>query len=123
MSLNGLRVLVVEDEALVAMEIEAVVADLGCAVVGPVANLRDALRLIEEQDLDGALIDINLQGEHAYPAAEALLARGVPFVFLTGYSGLPAPPAALQGAPEVRKPFAPRALAATVRQVIGGETG
>ncbi|MBV9078291.1 MAG: response regulator, partial [Methylobacteriaceae bacterium] len=59
---------------------------VGAEVVGPVANIPDALRLVaSETHLDGAVLDINLQGEMAYPVADALIARGVPFVFATGY--------------------------------------
>ena len=119
MSLEGLRVLVVEDELLVAMEIEMTLAELGCEVVGPVSTLREALAVIGGRELDGALLDVNLHGEHAYPAAEALLARSIPFVFLTGYTGLPLPPAALAEAPRLRKPFSRSELVEAVRLRIG----
>ena len=120
MSLEGLRVLVVEDELLVAMEIKMTLAELGCEVVGPVSTLREALAVIGGRELDGALLDVNLHGEHAYPAAEALRARSIPFVFLTGYTGLPPPPAAaLAEAPRLRKPFSRAELVEAVRLRIG----
>ena len=110
----------VEDELLVAMEIEQLLVGLGCRVVGPVPTLRQALAVIEaaREPLDGALLDVNLSGEHAYPAALALAARAVPFVFVTGYGGLPEVPAALRGAPVLRKPFAPDQLAAALERAF-----
>lgn len=119
MSLDGLRVLVVEDELLVAMEIESLLDRLGCEVVGPVATVREALDAIRERELDGAILDVNLHGEYAYPAAEALLARAVPFVFLSGYTGLPDPPPVLGGVPRLGKPFAAAELADAVARVCG----
>jgi CheY-like chemotaxis protein len=82
---GGLRILIAEDEALVAMMIEDIVTDLGCTVVGPAASVARALALIDGERLDGALVDLNLGGEHARPIAEALVARGIPFVFVSGY--------------------------------------
>ncbi len=119
MSLDGLRVLVVEDELLVAIEIQSLLDDLGCEVVGPVATVREALDVIRGQELDGAVLDVNLQGEHAYAAAEALRARSVPFVFVTGYTNLPGPPPPLETAPQLRKPFSAAQFAETVARVCG----
>lgn len=79
------RILIAEDEAITSMMIEDVVLGLGCTVVGPAGRLRDALRLAAEGELDGAVLDVNLNGEPIYPVAETLAARQVPFVFLTGY--------------------------------------
>jgi CheY-like chemotaxis protein len=79
------RILIAEDEAITSMMIEDVVHGLGCTVVGPAGRLREALRLAGEGELDGAVLDVNLNGESIYPVAEALAAREVPFVFLTGY--------------------------------------
>jgi CheY-like chemotaxis protein len=79
------RILVVEDEVLISMFLEDVLDDLGALVVGPVTNLKDGLGAIQGESLDGAILDLNLGGEHTYPIADALTARGVPFVFITGY--------------------------------------
>ena len=119
MGLDGLRVLVVEDEFLVAMEIELLLEDFGCAVVGPVASVDEALEAIREQKLDGAIVDLNLHGEYAYPVAEALRAREVPFVFVSGYTGLPDPPATLRKAPRLRKPFAAAELSQAMARACG----
>lgn len=84
-SLAGRRILVVEDEVLISMFIENVLADLGAEVIGPVNTLADGLALGGSERLDGAVLDLNLNGEQTYPLADALIARGVPFVFITGY--------------------------------------
>jgi CheY-like chemotaxis protein len=83
--LCGSRVLLVEDEMIVAWLLEDMLAELGCVVVGPAATVDRALAMIDAQDIDVALLDVNLNGEMSYPVADALIARGVPFVFSTGY--------------------------------------
>ena len=84
-SFTGRSVLVVEDEVIVAWLLEDMLADLGCAVVGPAANVNQALAMIDAAAIDVAVLDVNLNGEMSYPIADALAARGVPFVFVTGY--------------------------------------
>ena len=79
------RVLVVEDEYLVAMDMSAYLEAAGAHVVGPASNVTAALDALERTELDGAILDVNLRGEMAYPVADALAARGIPFVFTTGY--------------------------------------
>jgi len=79
------RVLVVEDEVLVAWLLEDMLADLGCAVVGPATSVNQALAMIDAEAIDVAVLDVNLNGQLSYPIADALAARGVPFVFSTGY--------------------------------------
>jgi DNA-binding response OmpR family regulator len=83
-SLQGLRILVVEDNFLVAGVIRDMLAASGCMVVGPVARVADGVRLASEEALDGAVLDINLNGDRCYPVARALRDRGVPYLFLTG---------------------------------------
>ena len=83
--LTGTRVLLIEDETLVAMLIEECLADLGCEVIGPVSRFDAARRVIERERFDCALVDIDLRGRPAYPLADLLAARGVPFGFVTGY--------------------------------------
>lgn len=85
--LSGRRVLVVEDEMLVLMNIEDMLADLGCESVSVAATVSQALALIDSQAFDAAMVDVNLDGSNSYPVADALAAYGVPFVFSTGYSG------------------------------------
>ena len=80
-----LQILVVEDEFLLALEVEAALIGFGCVVVGPFAKLGEGLDAARGMRLDGAVLDINLNGEMVYPLAEFLDSTGVPFVFLTGY--------------------------------------
>ena len=110
-SLEGLRVLVVEDVLLVAEMIAEMLAAGGIRVVGPVARVASALVLAREETLDGALLDVNLAGENSGPVAEALTARGVPFIFLTGYGDAGALPPNFRDTPRIAKPFREQELA------------
>lgn len=84
--LDGRRVLVVEDEFLLADDLSHTLQEAGALVLGPVGSVSEALRLIEaEAAVDGALLDVNLGREKVFPVAEVLLARRVPFCFTTGY--------------------------------------
>jgi len=80
-----LRILLVEDGMMVALLLEEMLAELDFEVVGPVARLDRAVEMAQWQALDVALLDVNLNGREIYPVAEALAAREVPFVFVTGY--------------------------------------
>jgi DNA-binding NtrC family response regulator len=75
----------VEDEMIVAWLLEDMLAELGCAVVGPASSVNQALAMIDAEAIDVAMLDVNLNGQMSYPIADALTARGVPFVFSTGY--------------------------------------
>ena len=102
--LSGRRVLVVEDEVMVAWTLEDMLADLGCEVVGPAARVDQALTMIEAEAVDAVVLDVNLNGEKSYPVADALAARGVPFVFSTGYNKNDLHSGYL-GFPMLQKPF------------------
>lgn len=104
--LNGVRVLLVEDEALVAMLIEDMLADDGCTVVATASRLTEALGYAEDAALafDVAILDLNLAGENTFPVAGALAARGLPFAFATGY-GAGGLPAEWRDRPTLQKPF------------------
>ena len=82
---TGRRILVVEDEAIVAMMLEEMLSDLGCIVVGPAMTVREALAMVEAQPLDLAILDVNVSREPVYPVAELLRSRNVPVIFSTGY--------------------------------------
>src|SRR5471032_1103864 len=84
--LSGRRILVVEDEVMVAWALEDMLTGLGCAVVGPAARVKQALAMISAGAIDAAVLDVNLNGEKSYPVADALAVLGVPFVFSTGYN-------------------------------------
>jgi CheY-like chemotaxis protein len=81
----GRRVLLVEDEPIVAWLLKDMLVDLGCSVVGPAADVNQALAMIDAESIDVAVLDVNLRGQMSYPIADVLVARGVPFVFSTGY--------------------------------------
>jgi DNA-binding response OmpR family regulator len=111
----GKRVLVVEDEMLVALMVEDMLADAGCIVIGPFARVSDALAAIKGEALDFALLDVNVAGEKVFSVARALEKRGVPFLFVTGYGQAALPP----DRPDweaVVKPFVPKQLAERVAQ-------
>lgn len=112
--LQGLRILVAEDEALVLMEMEDMLRELGGEMVGPVSTVAAALTAIGNGALDGALLDMNLRGEGILPVAEKLLARGVPFLLVTGYASHADEHATLRNAPRLNKPFSLRALGAAM---------
>ncbi len=85
---QGLRLLVLEDEPLIALMIADMLEDLGCVVVGPAGSVPHALALIERDPIDGALLDVSLGGgERSFPVAEELQKRNIPFVFVTGHGG------------------------------------
>jgi len=113
-------VLVVEDETMIAMLVEDMLADLGCAVVGPAHGLDAALALAAGGEaIDAALLDVNLSGQPVFPVADALRAKGVPMIFATGYgeSGLREIDA---GAPVLQKPFRVADLARALSETLGG---
>ena len=84
-SLRGARVLVVEDEAMLSLHLEAMLLDLGCVVAGTADKLDDALQMARTSDFDVALLDVNLGGKRVDPVADAIRARGTPIVIVTGY--------------------------------------
>ena len=84
--LSGRRVLVVEDEMMVLLNIESMLADLGCEAISVAATVEAALALVIAERFDCAMLDVNLGGQTSHPIADALVARSIPFVFSTGYS-------------------------------------
>lgn len=119
-SLAGLRVLVAEDEYLVAREIRGVLAGAGCAEVRLVASLAEAEAIAEAGDLDAALLDVKLGERDVYPLAERLDRHGVPAVFVTGYASEAVPPH-LAHLPLIQKPFPHARLLTTLRQAVWGQ--
>jgi CheY-like chemotaxis protein len=103
-SFSDRTVLLVEDETLVAWLLKDMLVDLGCAVVGPASSVKQALAMIDVEAIDAAVLDVNLNGQMSYPIADALVARGVPFVFSTGYDK-DTLPGGYRTFPVLRKPF------------------
>jgi CheY-like chemotaxis protein len=116
-NLAGARVLVVEDEMLVSLLIEDILADSKCIIVGPYDRVPAALEAARTLALDAAVLDVNLAGTKVYPVAEMLSARGIPFLLLSGY-GPEAAPAAHASWPVCSKPFKPEQLITTLAEQI-----
>lgn len=114
--LRGARVLIVEDAVLLAMELETGLSDAGAEVVGPAYELDEAMALLD-QKIDAAVLDANLNGLSVIPVAEALAARGVPFVFATGYGDAGGAPNGFD-APIIRKPYDVTQVAVAVAGVL-----
>jgi len=115
---GGRRVLVVEDEAMIAMLIEDMLADLGCAAVGPAHSIEEALDLAGADGLDAALLDVNLAGRPSFAVADLLRERGVPTIFSTGYgdAGLRE---ADRGTTVLHKPFGAEDLERALGKALG----
>jgi CheY-like chemotaxis protein len=116
-TLAGSRILVVEDEPLIAMLIEDILRERGCDVVGPAATVADGLRLVTDAPLDAALLDVNIGEETVYPVADALRRLDVPFVFVTGLreDNLSEP---YRVQPTIRKPIFRRDFAERVVEAL-----
>jgi CheY-like chemotaxis protein len=115
---SGLKVLIVEDEGLVALMIEDMLLDLGCEIVASIARLGDACALAAEAELGLAILDVNLAGQASFPVARILRDRNVPFIFGTGY-GTAGLPQEFADRPLVGKPFSSRALEEAIRHALG----
>jgi CheY-like chemotaxis protein len=114
--LSGRRLLVVEDELMILIRIEDMLADLGCETVAA-ATASKALTLISEQQFDAAMLDVNLGGEKTFAVADALIACGVPFLFATGYVGDDIRSRYIDR-PMLRKPFRPHHLADALARLL-----
>jgi CheY-like chemotaxis protein len=112
------RVLVVEDEALVAMLIEDMLVELGHHVVGPAGHLEAALPLAREAEIDVAILDVNLGRDRSYPVADLLRERRIPFVFATGYGSAGLAEAYRDLTITLKKPFNASAVRAALRQAL-----
>jgi two-component sensor histidine kinase len=116
-NISGLRILIVEDALLLALELEAGLAEAGASVAGSAADVEEGLRMAR-LPLDAAVLDANLNGESVLPVAEALAARGVPFVFATGYGDAKFAPQGFN-APLIKKPYDVTQIAAALAEVTG----
>ena len=120
--LSGRRVLVVEDEMMVLLNIEGALADLGCTAVSSAATIDGALALLEAERFDVAMLDVNLGGQASYRVAEALALRSIPFVFSTGY-GENGIEARFGDRPVLRKPYSDPHLGAALASLLLADNG
>lgn len=118
-SLVGKRILVVDDEMVVAMSLGELLTDLGCDVV-IAARVAKALHLVATVEIDAAILDVNVAGENVYPVAQELRERGIPFVFSSGYGKARLAPD-YSNRPTLTKPFYPEALAPMLADIIHGK--
>ncbi|MGH7075751.1 MAG: response regulator [Stellaceae bacterium] len=117
--LNGIRVLVVEDELLIVMMLEDMLESAGCVIVGPCNSLAKALQTAAEEDFDVALLDVNLAGKQVFPLADVLIERNLPFIFMTGY-GADLLPAQYAMHPTIAKPFKIASLMEKLSGIVSG---
>lgn len=117
MSLEGVRVLVVEDEVLVAMTVEDMLADLGCEVTASAGNVDEAISVARAGGFECALLDVRLRDKDVFPVAEILSEQGIPFAFASGY-GRAGLPEAFRSRPIVAKPFQTEDLAAALSTAL-----
>lgn len=116
--LAGMRILVVEDNYLVASALQQHLEELGCTVVGPVPSLEEGLAMVDTHDLAGAILDINIIGGTSAPIAHALRQRHCPFFFITGYTSPRLLPDSLVDCRRLMKPIDEELLERTIRQEI-----
>ena len=114
------RVLVVEDEAMIAMLVEDMILEFGSEVVGPASKIEEALVLAREADLDAAILDVKVGEAVVFPVADLLGERGIPFIFATGY-GAAALPMRFIGSPTLAKPFSFDLLSHVLRTALAGQ--
>lgn len=115
-SATGQRILVIEDEALVAMLVEDALLDAGFGVIGPARSVSEALELLVTENPAAAVLDLNLGGENSLAVADALIARNIPFVVATGYGAAGLPPSH-RGVPVLPKPYDPSELTAMLEML------
>lgn len=113
----ALKILIVEDESLVAMLIEDVLLDLGHEIAAVAGRLDQAVKLASELAIDFAVVDLNLNGQQTYPISAILKARGIPFMFATGY-GAAGVLDEWKGIPVLQKPFQPDELARAITSAL-----
>lgn len=112
------RILIVEDDFLLALRLEMLLSEAGYAIVGPVARLDEALGLVGREDIDAAILDVDLNGATVFPAAEALARQGKPFLFLTAYVEDEVYPAHLRARPRLGKPQDDQGILSALRKLL-----
>ncbi|WP_322890653.1 MULTISPECIES: response regulator [unclassified Yoonia] len=113
------RVLIVEDEVLLAMDLEEMLTDIGHTVAGQATRVGKAIKLAREIDLDFAVLDINVAGTKSFPVADILRERGIPFTFATGY-GVDGLQDGYRDLPVLQKPYTQSDLERTISEACRG---
>jgi CheY-like chemotaxis protein len=108
--IRGRRILIAEDEAMIALDLESVLQDLGCEIIGPVADVEDLVQQLEAHHPDGALLDINLRGKQVFAVLPRLIQQGVPVIITSGYDDVTLIPQDFRELPRLSKPFNQTAL-------------
>jgi DNA-binding NtrC family response regulator len=119
--LAGMRILLVEDNFLIATYLKRLLMSWGVDVVGPAPSVNEAQQLAEVKDLSGAILDVNIVGGNSVPVAAKLQARGLPFFFITGYGSPLGLPEAMSTRPRLNKPIDERKLQTTIQNEFAGE--
>jgi CheY-like chemotaxis protein len=117
MELQGMRVLLVEDEGLIAMSVEDMLSDLGCTVAAQASSLPEALERARAGGFEIAILDVSLNGKQVFPVAELLSEKGIPFAFASGY-GRAGLPETFRDRPVVAKPFQMQELSAALTAAL-----
>jgi len=117
-SLAGMRILIVEDEYLLAADLSRALQSRKVTVIGPHPDVSSGLRALQAGGIDAAVLDVNLRGQNSYPIAGELAARGIPFLFTTGYDDWAIQPEYAHVA-RLEKPFDSRAFLLAVQKLLG----
>jgi CheY-like chemotaxis protein len=121
-TLAGAKILVVEDEAIIAAFVVDILEELGARVVGPAYSVPQALALATAEPIDAALLDVNVRDASVIPVRDALRSRGIPIVFATGY-GASQSREITMGSPVIDKPYSPERIARALAECLGPEAG
>jgi len=117
-TLEGRRILVAEDEYLIADDLSQALRQAGVEVIGPFGSVAAALDAVEQElAMDAAVLDVNLAGEHVFPVADRLASRGIPFIFTTGYEDL-ASASGYRDVPKLEKPIGLRELLSAIARLV-----
>lgn len=114
---SGCRVLVVDDELLIALDLSQALEEEGCAIAGPASSVAQALGIVDAEELDAAFLDENLAGTPVTPVAEALALKGVPFTLVTGYTSPRTGDKVIADAPRLPKPTTSSAIVAALGEM------
>lgn len=116
--LAGRRILVVEDSPLISAVLEDMLTDLGCKVVGPIGNMAIAVDMARDEEIDAAVIDLNIRGGKVYPVADVLIERNIPFVIASGYADW-SMREDLENRPRLTKPYSEEAVEQELLKLLG----